>query len=473
MKRDLRIVMCLMAMGVSGCAPDVDEAALPSVPEVNIAGYQTAVREQLREAQERFERKPSKAGANGNLAMLYRAYRDFDAADALFARARMLAPRNADWAYYHAETLEQKAEYDRAFEAIEMFLQRESKDIAGRLRAGRLQLSLNNIDAALAQLEPLYKEAAQIGDIHIAYAQALTRAGRVEEAVSVWERALEQYGNFKAGHYALAQLYRRLGKDAKAEQQLWLFNTVAVEEPPAYDPRLVKLFALNRSDRALVLAAQAAKRDGDNAKALDLLEQSLLRFPENLETRASLVMGYAAESDFVSAQRHIEKGLALDAEHVELGLAIARVRLQQGRLSEARTRLIELTRRSPKHAASRAWLARTQELGGATTDAGETYAQALAIDPQSLVTRRLYARWLLANASPQDATDVLQDMVRAPARDEPMILSALAQVLVKSGRKQQALEALSRAIERANWQEQTRLIARLENQRASLQRSMP
>ena len=473
MKRYGTALFFVILLFACGCSPRVDEASLPSVPDVNIAGYQTAVRQQLEGARERFERKPLQAAANGNLAMLYRVYRNFDAAEALFARARTLAPRNADWAYYHGETLEQKAQNAEALAAIEAFLQREPDDVSGRLRAGRLHMLMNNSDEALARLEPLYAEAPQIGDVHVAYAQALTRVGRFDDAVAVWEQALEQHGNFKVGHYALAQLYRRRGDETRAQQQLWLFNTVPVEEPPAYDPRLARLFALNESDRALVLAAQAAKRKGDNVGALELLEQSLERAPANLETRASLVMGYAAESDFASAQRHIEEGLALDPKHVEFALAAARVRLQQGQLQAARAQLAELTQRSPKHADSRAWLARTMELGGANSEAGQTYADAFAIDPQNLATRRLYARWLLANRSPEAAAEVLQTMADTPARDEPVILSALAQVLAKLGRKQDALDALSRGIERAKWQEQSRLVARLENQRASLQLLSP
>ncbi|MFK7888023.1 MAG: tetratricopeptide repeat protein [Gammaproteobacteria bacterium] len=462
------IVMTALLMLI-GCGPAVDESSLPAVPQVNVAGYQPAVREQLKTAHKLFERKPLHAGANGELGMLYRAYRDFDAADALFARARALAPRDPDWSYYHAEVLEQKAQYAPALSALHDFLQREPRDLAGRLRAARLQTSLNNIDAALEALAPLYAEAPQVGDVHVAYAQALTRAGRTDDAVKIWETAIEQVGQFKVAHYALAQLYRRRGDDAAAEQQLWLFNTVGAEEPPVYDPRLAELFRLNRSDRALVLAAQAAKREGDAKRALELLEKALERFPDNLETRASLIMGYAAESDFASVERHIEEGLAIDAQHLELGLAIARVRLQQGKLNDARSRLLGLTERSPKHAASRAWLGRVFELSGATADADRVYAEAFAIDPQSLVTRRFYARWVLARNDPQAAAEVLEAMVRAPARDEPIILGTLAQVLLKLDRRDDAVDALERGIDRAKWLGQARLVARLENQRAALQ----
>ena len=51
----------------SGLSVHVDEAALPVVPDVNIAGYQPSVREQVQMGRELFARKPLNAEPNGNL----------------------------------------------------------------------------------------------------------------------------------------------------------------------------------------------------------------------------------------------------------------------------------------------------------------------------------------------------------------------------------------------------------------------
>lgn len=453
---------------LAGCGPAVDPATLPDVPTVNTQRYQPGVRAQLDQALAEFESAPTSARRNAELGMLFRVYRDFNAAEALLARATALAPRNPDWLYYYGEVLEQQGKNEAALDIFARLLERERNDIASRLHLSRMQLNAGRVDDALATASPVLESHPQVGDAHVLVAQCLSRSGRTDQAIAAWETALAQLGSFKNGHYALAQLYRRVGRRDDAERQLWLFEMTHQEAPPIYDPRMVELFKLNVSDRALVRAAQAAKARGETDEALALLESAIERNPDNLETRASLVSGYAAESRFADARRHAEAGLALDDNHVELGLAAARLALSEGRSGVALARLKSITERSPKHALVRAWLGRVHEVRGRKEAAGTHYAEAIAIDPSEATARRFYIQWLGSNASPETAVRALEALVITPSRDAPLAYLALAEGHLKLGDRAAALSALDAGIERAGWLGQAALARRLSNQRARL-----
>ncbi|MEO1574537.1 MAG: tetratricopeptide repeat protein [Pseudomonadota bacterium] len=463
-----KTLLLTVALLLAACGPAVDPATLPDVPTVNTVNYQSGVRAQLDEAVAAFDAAPTSAKRNGHLGMLFRAYRDFDASTALFERASALAPRNLDWQYYYAESLEQQGRNDEALAAFQSVLTRAPSDVPSRLHAARMLLATGQVQEALTMALAAKEAQPRAGDAYVLVAEALTRAGRVDEAVMAWEEALSEFGGFRNGHYALAQLYRRVGRRTDAERQLWLFETTGRESPPAFDPRLVELFKLNVSDRALVRAAQAAKRRGEVEQALALLEQALERNPDNLETRASLVSGYTTQAQFDDAQRHADAGLAQDPDHVALGVAAARLALARGRSKDALAQLRQTVSRSPKHAEARAWLGRVHEIRGRKADAGRHYAAAVAIDPAQASARRLYMNWLVSNETPERVVDVLSSLVDTPSRDAPLAYLALAQGYARLGDRDAALAALDTGMERARWLGLSRQERQLAERRAAL-----
>ncbi len=464
-------LVLLLAIWVSGCAPKVDLTTLPDVPRVDVSGYQPAVRAQVEQARTQFEKQPANPAANGMLGKLYRVYRDFEAAEVLLRRARVLDPRNMEWTYLHGEALEQLADNQGALAAMNAVLAREPDDAPAQLRAARMRLALGDTQGAIAALETLVAAAPELGDAHVAYAQALTARGTAADAIAVWERAIEKFGSFKTAHYGLAQLYRRQGDTKRAADHLWLFEVVDTTDPPPLDPRLAQLFRLNQSDRAIVLAAQAVKRTGDKARTLALLEQALERNPQNLEARAALIMGYTEQSDFESALRHGQEGVRIDPHHAELGLALGRLELQQGELGSAITRLTNLVMRSPQHASGLAWLGRARLLRGDVAQAGVDLRAAIAVEPAHLAARRFYVAWLTAHATLAEAIAELGKLAETPARDVPLVLSSLAQMQVRAEQLDEAVKSLDRGVDIARLQQQERLVTKLVNQRQRLMMS--
>lgn len=466
----LVLLGCLWTLG---CGPGVDPATLPAVPRVDISGYQPAVRAQLERALEHVDKKPASADANGELGKLYRVYRNLEAAEVLLRRARALAPRNVDWTYLHGEVLEQLADNQGALAAMDAVLAREPDNVPAQLRAARMRQALGDVQSAIARLSRLVTSAPDHGDVYTAYAQALMLDGKPQEAIRVWHDAIRQFGGYKTAHYSLAQLYRRQGDTERAAEHLWLFEVIGITDPPPVDSRLAQLFRLDQSDRALVRQAQAAKRAGDAARTVSLLEQAVALNPDNMEVRAALILAYTEQADFASAAAHGQAGSARDPHHAQLGLALGRMHLRQGKMDTAIEHLTNVVSRSPNHAAGLAWLGRVRMLRGDVAQAGADLRAAIAIEPGQKTARRFYAAWLGSHATPEQAIVELGGLAATPALDVPLILLARAQIQARAGSPGDAIKSLDRGVAIARLHKQERVVTKLVNQRQRLALAQP
>ena len=454
------------------CGPSIPASDLPALPEVKVTGYLPIVAEQVLSAQANVARKPTSAKANGHLGMLYRIYRDFDAAQIAFRRARMLAPGNPDWIYFHGEVLEQQGQIDESQKAMRELLALEPKDPPARLRLARLLIQQGNHDEATEIMQSLLLEAPQNVAVHMAQASLFERRGDLSNALDSLGKALTLAGSFGEAHYSSALLHRRLGQVTDARRHMLLFNKYQSVSFPRNDPRLARLFKLNLSDKPIVKAAQIAKAKGDNPRAFALLEQAMQRNPSNMETRAALIQGYAATSDYAKAEEHYELGKKIDPDHVEFQYAFARLLIAQARLPQASIALSEITGKAPQHALARAWLGYVLQLRGQTTSAGTELQKAFETDPQNTTARGFYARWLLRFADPSNAVVQLEKIAAVDGADLPKIFSYLSKAKAKAGDGPGAISALDQAIELAELLNNRQALSSLRNERRVLRKTM-
>ena len=462
----------LSLLALSACGPGLAPEDLPQLPDIDVSGYLAPVARQLDEARAAVEDEPVNAGANGRLGMLYRTYRSFEAAEVLLRRARMLAPENVDWAYYHGEVLEQLADYEGSLAAMRQVLAAEPDYNPASLRSGVLLTRLGRLDEAADMLETLLASEPDYVGAYLAYATIQERRGDLDGAAQSLRRALGLGGDFGRGHYALSLIYRRQGRDAEADAHMVRFETCKTVAPPANDPRLAKLFKLNRSDRPIVRAAQVAKSRGDDERALELLELAIERNPANPETRAALIAGYASNGEFAQAEAHYREGSARTSAHAAILYSLGRLRFAEGRMSEAAEALTAVTDQTPQNALAWAWLGAALERLGRASAAGDAYARALAADPGNLTARRFYAVWLLINAEPGVAVAELQRMALASFGDGPSMWGYVANAQLKVNDRPAAIDSVDKGIEIAKLRGDSAAAAQLRRQRAELERGL-
>jgi len=457
---------------LGACGPQWAPEDLPQLPDVDRSGYLEAVALQLDEAHAEVERKPVNAGANGRLGMLYRVYRDHEIAEIALRRARLLAPENVDWAYYHGEVLEQLADYEGSLAAMQQVLESEPDYSPASLRSGVLLTRLGRLDEATNVLETLLRSYSDDVGAHIALATIKERQGDLEGAAQSLRRALELAGDFGGGHYALSAVYRRQGREREADAHMFRFEASKAVSPPANDPRMVSLFRLNRSDKPLIGAAQVAKSRGDEQRALALLELAIERNPASPETRAALIAGYASNGEFARAGEHYREGIARSPGDAAILFSLGRLRLAEGRTSEAVEALTEVTVQTPQNALAWAWLGVSLERLGRSAAAGDAYTRALVADPRNLTARRFYAVWLLINAEPAVAAAELRRMALVSSVDSPRMWGYVANARFKDNDRPAAIASIDRGIEIAEYRGDRAAAAHLRRQRTELDRAL-
>ena len=201
-----------------------------------------------------------------------------------------------------------------------------------------------------------YSEAVRLvprhAEFRLAYAELLVEIGRLREASSFLQGAIEHFGGMGAEHLLLARLTALEGDLPAA---LGRVDSALVRDPnlaPAWELRGRLLLDADRAseaqesfERADSLApdevatleglADAARRSGDLEGARRALERVLAIDPERLAARRALAALYRAEGRNEAAKDLVLRGLDLDPEDPERLEAAIETFLRTGDLEEA------------------------------------------------------------------------------------------------------------------------------------------
>ncbi len=205
------------------------------------------------------------------------------------------------------------------------------------LAAGQLRLPSTDLErsrAIAASLPGSDVAQLRLGD-------ALRAAGRDEEALAPYGRALALRPEAARAHAKLGDLYVRLGQPERAA--------------PAYREAL----RLDPSDRgsALNLGFAHATR-GELAAAAGFFERVLARDPRNVRALLGLGAARQRQGDLVGARRSFERVLALRPNSAGAHNNLALLEQAEGRPERALQHLEHALRVRPEHEAARSNLAR-------------------------------------------------------------------------------------------------------------------
>jgi len=424
--------IALIAAFMDGCHEAKHE--LVPVPIPDATGFEPSVRTALARARAEFdrvaERKPKAvelANAYGELAMTYQAQSLVVPAEAAYANARALVPRDKRWPYLLGHLYNDASRVPEAIGEFEAALAIDGRDSPTLLSLGEAYLQHGDLDKAQTMYEKLETDAG-------ARAAALTGLGKValakhqyKEAVDYLEEALKLSPASTRLRQPLAMAYRGLGDGAKAEQNLRQYAVNGME-PGIVDPLAEALDAKVAASRTRVRRGQRLGKAGRFDLAELEFRAAVEADPTNADAIANLGISLANLGRIDEAQRRLSDSLSIDdtnaLAHFSLGVVLDRQGLDQLAMKQYRAAL----ERDPTNVQARVYLADAKMRTGLTGDAAALYRQALAQSPDSL---RMQLSLAMANVKAGhygDARKVLELALKAHPGD-PEVTNSLARIL--------------------------------------------
>ena len=151
--------------------------------------------------------------------MRYFACGLYGASASCFRRAALLDPNSLRWSYYLGLASERTGDRSPAIEALE-----RAAAFEGGFEPALVRLAGILRESDLARAEDLYRQAARLSPRDAAaqfgLGQCARQAGRRDQAIDYFRRAIEIYPDYIIAHYALAMLLFARGDKEAAREHL-------------------------------------------------------------------------------------------------------------------------------------------------------------------------------------------------------------------------------------------------------------
>lgn len=439
MRGRVTVGLLLILLVAAAC----DRSRLPEVPAYEQLGFAATlepVQRQVAAAYARWQERPRDALRNGHLGMVLSVYGRNRAAEALYRRARLLAPSDFRWTYYLAITVGEAGRDAEALALLREALEINPRYLPARLRLARLLLEINEVGRAAELYRAITDEYPERVEGWLGLGKALERSGELTAAAHALRRARATGSEYGEVHYALAAVLSASGDEQGAAKAFAAYERTAANSIRTPDPLLHEVNGLNASDAPLMARADAQLRQGQLELAAESLRAALDINPDNQDAWAVLVDTQERLGALDEAGATYRAALAAGIDAARLHLNYGRALTRRQRFDAARKAIVRAVESDPFHAD--AWLAR----GELELRAG---AKAAAIEPLrhylSLVPNDRNATLALAqalNATGQHAAAVARLQPLAAGVDDPLASKELALAYQGLGRRDEAIEAL-------------------------------
>ncbi|HEV2845489.1 MAG TPA: tetratricopeptide repeat protein, partial [Thermoanaerobaculia bacterium] len=197
-------------------------------------------------------------------------------------------------------------------------------------------------------------------------------------AVEHLQAALETAPEANRLHHPLALAYRGLGDRAKAEEHLGKAGAVGLR---AADPLLDEVAALRLGERVAIVKGKVAAQAGRYADAAAEFRRALAAKPESVEARVNLGAVLGLSGDRAGAAEQFREALRLDPRNATAHFNLGSLLAEGSAPGEAIPHLEAAAAGRPKDAEARGLLARALRDAGQPQEALEQYAHALELAP--------------------------------------------------------------------------------------------
>jgi tetratricopeptide (TPR) repeat protein len=435
---------------------------IPPLPKLPLDTYEAGIREPITQAYRSAEDKPEDPDRNGTLGMLLYANEQYELAEVCFARAHALAPTEARWAYTLGRTQVYLAHYDRAIASLGDSLRLEAGYLPARLMLAKSLLEAGRADESKALYRQIVEERPDTAEAHYGLGRIAAERGESSATVEPLRRACELFPGFGASHYALARAYRATGDEARAREQLALYEKDKLGWPTVPDPWLAAIVSLKTGANARLTKGIQLAEEGQLQAAAEEHEAALATDPKLVQAHVNLIRIYAQLGQPDKAEEHYRAALAVDPNRAELHYNYGVFLTGQGRSAEAAEAFRRAVELNPAHADAQNNLAYLLMTSGKLDEAAQHYRAALDVRPQYRAAHFNLARILVQQGKLREAIEHLEETLLPDDAETPRFTYALGAAWARAGNREEALKYMREARWKATTLGQTELLASID-----------
>jgi tetratricopeptide (TPR) repeat protein len=415
------------------------QPAVPVLPRLAIETYPPAARSAIAAAYAAAQARPADAKAAGDLGRVLHAWEQWDAARGAYARAQALAPTAFEWRYLDAVVLRRLARPDEAVIALRAALARAPDYLPAKLTLAEALLEAGHLEEARRRFEAL-SDAASAPAVQFGLGTIAAREGRHTDAVEHLERAIALYPEFAAAHYAIARVYRALGRRDDAEAALARHAKYGAQWPAIEDPVLASVSAVREDAGALVQRGVKRADAGDIEGAIAAHVAAVALDPSFAQAHANLIGLYGRVRNWDKAGAHyravVKLAVNVSDAHYDYGVLLG-LQEQWDAAAEAYRQALAL---NPQHAQARNNLGQILERQKKPDEAAAEYQRAVDSQPTLRIARFNLGRMLIAKGRHDAAIVELAKLTEPRDAEAPRYLFALATAHLRAGHRDEAVK---------------------------------
>jgi protein O-GlcNAc transferase len=447
--------------------------SLPELPQLDLAEFPSAVREQVREAYGAARANSRDANASGKLGMLLELYKRRESAAVCYKRAHQLEPAAFRWLYYLGSLQSVQGKRAEATTTLRTALRLNPDYLPARLKLAENLLATGDWAAAAGIYETIVKEHPDAAEAYYGIGRIRTANGDLNAAVESYRRACELFPAYGAAHYGLAQAYRKLGDGPAAEEHLKLHAAGRTLVPPVPDPLHDEMHALDRGAPSLVQRGIDFQDAGRIEDAIAEHEKALEIDPEYVLAHANLIILYGRTKQPQKAEEHFRAAVRINPNHADSYYNYGVLLSEERKYVEAEEMFRKAAEINPFHSQAFHNLGFMREQQGRLDEALEFYRKAIERQPNYPLAHFHIGR-ILANQKKYDEAISHFLMTLSPEDEStPTYLYALSATYARAGNREEALRCGRRAREQAAALGQAELLRSIDRHLRDLEATVP
>jgi tetratricopeptide (TPR) repeat protein len=354
-----------------------------SLPEVDLAGLDSAVARTIQQYQREVQTHQRSALAWGNLGSVLQAYHRPKQARLCFSEAERHDPHDPRWPYFQSLSLAIEAPGESLAKLRQTVKLCGSEPEAPRLRLAGLLAETGKWTEAGNEIEELLRAKPDFSPARLLSARHAQALGKIDEAIALAQRCTEDPRTAHSANILLASLYRRQGNASAGTEANRRAATLPPDEPVA-DPFQAEAALLRDDPRILAERAHPLLGSGRLKEAAPLVERLIKDHAGNSETWLVAGRFQLLQKDFSSATQSLQRHLELDAQSNQGWFQMGLAELGQDKFVEAARSFRKATELKPDSGPAFYNLGIALGRGGKFTEAGPAFREAIRHNPERI-----------------------------------------------------------------------------------------